>query len=705
MENEKANAVKTRQLKVALVGKPNCGKSTLFNVLTGLHQRTGNFPGVTVDKKTGTAHLRGMNGSTTDVTYIDLPGTYSLYPKSPDEKVAFDILTNPDNPDHPDAVILVADATNLKRCLFITTQVIDLGIPCVLALNMMDELEKSGQRIDTLTLALRLGIPVAEISAREKTGIGKLENFIAGGLAAPSVHVLQPATLLGENAALLRAHFPEKKEYALLLAGHDVVSKNNPPELAAALAAKNFNTQRLQSEESLLRHAWIGQLLLECSGAKAAASRTTQRIDRVLTHPVFGYLIFVSLLLVMFQAVFTLAQYPMDWIEQGFVMLGEWLRTVLPQSGWSDLLVDGVLAGVSGVAVFIPQIAFLFAFIALLEDTGYMARVSFIMDKLMRRFGLNGRSVIPLIGGMACAVPAIMSARTIPNWKERLITIMITPLMSCSARLPVYTLLISLVVPDTPVLGFITWQGIAFMGLYLLGFVMALLVAIILKYFVKVRERSFFIMELPIYRLPQWRTVLITISDKIKVFLFDAGKIIIGISIVLWILAAHAPGNAFEVIEKKYATELAAGNPEAEARVASEKLEASYAGRLGKFIEPAIAPLGYDWKIGISLITSFAAREVFVGTMATIYGAGNESEIQPIRERMRNETDAVTGKKVYTRATGFSLLIFYAFALQCMSTIAVVKRETRGWKWPIIQFVYMSGIAYFASLLVYQLMK
>lgn len=705
MENEKANAVKTRQLKVALVGKPNCGKSTLFNVLTGLHQRTGNFPGVTVDKKTGTAHLRGINGSTTDVTYIDLPGTYSLYPKSPDEKVAFDVLTNPANPDHPDAVILVADATNLKRCLFITTQVIDLGIPCVLALNMMDELEKTGQRIDTLTLALRLGIPVAEISAREKTGIGKLEDFIAGGLAAPSLNVLQPATLLGENAALLRSRFPGKKEYALLLAGHEAVSKNNPPELAAALTANGFNTQRLQSEESLLRHAWIGQLLQECSGAKAAASRTTQRIDRVLTHPVFGYLIFLLLLLLMFQAVFTLAQYPMDWIEQGFVMLGEWLRTVLPQSGWSDLLVDGVLAGMSGVAVFIPQIAFLFAFIALLEDTGYMARVSFIMDKLMRRFGLNGRSVIPLIGGMACAVPAIMSARTIPNWKERLITIMITPLMSCSARLPVYTLLISLVVPDTPVLGFITLQGIAFMGLYLLGFVMAMLVAIVLKYFVKVRERSFFIMELPVYRLPQWRTVLITISDKIKVFLFDAGKIIIGISIVLWILAAHAPGNAFEVIEKKYETELAAGDPEAEALVASEKLEASYAGHLGKFIEPAIAPLGYDWKIGISLITSFAAREVFVGTMATIYGAGNESEIQPIRERMRNETDAVTGKKVYSAATGFSLLIFYAFALQCMSTIAVVKRETRGWKWPIIQFVYMSGIAYFASLLVYQLMK
>lgn len=705
MENEKANAVKKRQLKVALVGKPNCGKSTLFNVLTGLHQRTGNFPGVTVDKKTGTAHLHGIGGSTTDVTYIDLPGTYSLYPKSPDEKVAFDVLTNPANPDHPDAVILVADVTNLKRCLFIATQVIDLGIPCVLALNMMDELEKTGQRIDTLTLALRLGIPVAEISAREKTGIGKLEDFIAGGLATPSLNVLQSATLLGENAALLRKQFPGKKEYALLLAGHEVVSKNNPPELAAALTANGFNTQRLQSEESLLRHSWIGQLLLDCSGAKAAASRTTQRIDRVLTHPVFGYLIFLLLLLVMFQAVFTLAQYPMDWIEQGFVMLGEWLRTVLPQSGWSDLLVDGVLAGVSGVAVFIPQIAFLFAFIALLEDTGYMARVSFIMDKLMRRFGLNGRSVIPLIGGMACAVPAIMSARTIPNWKERLITIMITPLMSCSARLPVYTLLISLVVPDTPVLGFITLQGIAFMGLYLLGFVMALLVALILKYFVKVRERSFFIMELPIYRLPQWRTVLITISDKIKVFLFDAGKIIIGISIVLWILAAHAPGNAFEMIEKKYETELAAGDPETEARVASEKLEASYAGHLGKFIEPAIAPLGYDWKIGISLITSFAAREVFVGTMATIYGAGNDAEIQPIRERMRNETDPVTGKKVYSTATGFSLLIFYAFALQCMSTIAVVKRETRGWKWPIIQFVYMSGIAYFASLLVYQLMK
>lgn len=704
MENENVQSAKTRQLKVALVGKPNCGKSTLFNVLTGMNQRTGNFPGVTVDKKTGTSRLSGSDGEV-DVTYIDLPGTYSLYPKSPDEKVAFRVLTDTDNPDHPDAVILVADATSLKRSLFIATQVIDLGIPCVLALNMMDELEKSGQRVDTLTLALRLGIPVVEISARGKTGIAKLETVLTRGLQKPAVTILNVEKLIPEALQILRPEFPGKNNYRLLLAGHTVLEKNTPEALAGKLKTAAFNSSRLQSEESLLRHSWIGQLVEECSGVKAAASRTTQKIDRLLTHPVFGYVFFLLLLLIMFQAVFTLAQYPMDWIEQAFVLLGEWLRNVLPQSGWSDLLVDGVLAGVSGVAVFIPQIAFLFAFIALLEDTGYMARVSFIMDKLMRRFGLNGRSVIPLIGGMACAVPAIMSARTIPNWKERLITIMITPLMSCSARLPVYTLLISLTVPDTPVLGFITLQGVAFMGLYLLGFVMALVVAIVLKYLIKVRERSFFIMELPVYRLPQWRTVLLTILDKVKVFLFDAGKIIIGISIVLWILAAHAPGNAFETIEKKYAVQLAAGDAEAAAQCSAEKLEVSYAGRLGKFIEPAIEPLGYDWKIGISLITSFAAREVFVGTMATIYGAGNDAEIQPIRERMRNETDPRTGQKVYTTATGFSLLVFYAFALQCMSTIAVVKRETRGWKWPIIQFLYMSGLAYFASLLVYQLMK
>jgi len=705
MESTVETGIRLKKVKVALVGKPNCGKSTLFNVLTGLNQRTGNFPGVTVDKKTGFAELQ-HEGRIVKAEYIDLPGTYSIYPKSLDEEVACEVLGDPENEAHPDLVVVVADATNLKRCLFIATQIIDLRLPCLLALNMMDELEKSGKRISSQLLSEQLGIPVVEISAREKRGIDALEKWIAKGVARPEkntidVRGIEPDALEGLQKAL-----PQTSGYRLLHAAQRLARKGGT-EFSLLLGKLQFNAVRAQSEESMLRHAYIGQLLQIVSEDESSDEVSfTRKLDRILTHRIWGYLVFVAVLMLMFQAIFSFASYPMDWISEGFVRLRSWGADILPKSEFSDLVLDGVLPGLSGVAVFIPQIALLFAFIAILEDTGYMARVSFIMDKLMRRFGLNGRSVIPLIGGMACAVPAIMSARTISNWKERLITILITPLMSCSARLPVYTLLISLCIPDKPVLGIFTQQALALMGLYLLGFVTALLVAVILKWIVKAKERSYFIMELPVYRVPQWRTVLMTIYEKVKVFLFDAGKVILAISIVLWVLAAHAPGGRFTEIDKKYET-LAAANPgeDLDAKKQSEKLEASYAGILGKAIEPAIKPLGYDWKIGISLISSFAAREVFVGTMATIYGVGSEDDVRPIRESMERETDPRTGKKVYTAATGVSLLVFYAFALQCMSTIAVVRRETKGWKWPVIQFLYMGGLAYLMSFIAYQLLR
>lgn len=691
-----------KHLKIALAGKPNCGKSTLFNALTGLNQRTGNFPGVTVDKKTGSARIRSK-GETVQADYVDLPGTYSLYAKSLDEEVACDVLTDERNPDHPDLVIIVADASNLKRCLFIATQIIDLGMPSILALNMIDELKKSGQQIDTAKLSEKLGIPVVEVSAREGTGIEELEETIAHHPGAPVHTTIRVDDIEPQAIASLKGSGLSATYYRLLHLAHRTLKRNEDGAIKKILAEKKFNSTRAQSEESLLRHSFIGEVLRLCSGITTGSSQLTKRIDRVLTHKVWGYIIFVFILLLMFQSIFSLAAYPMDWIEQGFSALGSWCQSVLPANEFTDLLVNGLLAGLSGVLVFIPQIALLFMFIAILEDTGYMARVSFIMDKLMRRFGLNGRSVIPLIGGMACAVPAIMSTRTITNWKERLITIFITPLMSCSARLPVYTLLVSLVIPAKSVFGIFTLQSLAMFGLYLLGFFTALISALVLKWIVKAKEKSFFIMELPVYRMPQWKTIFFTILDKVKVFVFDAGKVIIAISIVLWVLAAHAPGDSFRQIEQKYAG--AVQDDETKNRIASEKLEASYAGRLGKVIEPAIRPLGYDWKIGISMVTSFAAREVFVGTMATIYGAGSEDDTRPIRERMMQQTDPETGQKVYTAATGFSLLIFYAFALQCMSTIAVVRRETKGWKWPVIQFIYMGALAWVASFITYQLLK
>ena len=486
-------------------------------------------------------------------------------------------------------------------------------------------------------------------------------------------------------------------------------NKETQIKITDALNTLIIDTNKLQSLESVERYKVINRIVEECITHKSSIKTEsfTHKLDGVLTHRIWGYAIFLLVLFFIFQTIFFLAAFPMEWIESLFVFISEATANVLPAGELSNLLVNGIIAGLSGVVVFVPQIALLFAFIAILEDTGYMARVSFIMDKLMRKFGLNGRSVIPLISGVACAVPAIMSARTISSWKERIITIFVTPLMSCSARLPVYTLLISLVVPQDKNSGFFNYQGLILMALYLIGFIAAIGAAWVMKWILKAKEKSYFIMELPVYRSPQWRTVGLTIYDKVKMFLFDAGKIIVAISIILWFLSSHAPGNKFAEIDKKYE-----GNifwketpDEMGAKVESEKLEASYAGMLGKSIEPAIKPLGFDWKIGISLITSFAAREVFVGTMATIYSAGNTDNTQTIREKMLAEKDPVTGKAKYSIAVGFSLMIFYAFAMQCMSTLAVVYRETKSWKWPTVQFFFMGALAYLSSFITYQLLK
>jgi ferrous iron transport protein B len=724
VENRKPDA--PIQRKIALVGNPNSGKSTLFNALTGLHQKTGNFPGVTVDKKT--ANIKKQYGKNSfSLHFTDLPGTYSLYPKSLDEEVAARVLTENENPDHPDLVVIVADATNLKRSLFLAGQIIDLNLPCILALNMIDEAEKQSFFIDKDRLSNRLGIPVVAVSARQKTGIDVLEKMICAEISEPAYRFIDPSNIAEEAQKLIKKELgPGMKDFQALHRAHRLFETNI--QWREKLAAIGFSPTAAQAEESLLRYSVIGEHIAECTGKKAERPALTTKLDRVLTHKTWGYVIFLLLMVIVFQAIFFLAKFPMEWIESGFALLQSWCSQHFPEGILTDLFVNGILAGLSGVVVFIPQIALLFFFIGLLEDSGYMARVTFIMDKLMRRIGLHGRSVIPLMSGMACAVPAIMSTRTISNWKERIITIMVTPLMSCSARLPVYTLLISLVIPDKIVGGIFNLQGLALMGMYLLGFVSAIAAAWVISKIIRAREKSWFIMELPVYRMPKWSNVFYTIYEKVKVFLFDAGKVIVAIAVVLWVLASYGPGEEFKKVshnldglkankelqyEKWFADKMSRAEFNTQASVhdsemhvlESKKLELSYAGRLGKFIEPGIRPLGFDWKIGISLITSLAAREVFVGTMATIYGAGDEDNVQPIRERMKQERDPGTGKPVYTLATGISLMLFYAFAMQCMSTIAVVRRETKSWKWPVIQFAYMGVLAYLASLIAYQLLK
>lgn len=681
METEKRNKThplgpgQNKALKVALIGNPNCGKSTLFNILTGLNQSTANFPGATVDKKTGFSKIEDASGKMIGTEFIDLPGVYSLNPKSPDEKIAVELLQDRNNPDYPDLTLFVADASNLKRSLFLAAQIIDLKIPVIVALNMMDVVEKRGMEIDTQLLAQKLGVRIVPISARKQTGMDRLRKAIVGPIVIPAGEI-----------------FP----------------RSSAPE--------NL-TQRTIESYRIITETISGCLKIRTKKDQEVFS---SRTDKVLTHRIWGYLIFLSVLLLIFESVFFLSSYPMEWIEELFLIFSQWGTENLPPGEASDLLVNGVLAGLSGVVVFIPQIALLFFFIAILEDSGYMARVSFIMDRIMRRFGLNGRSVIPLLSGVACAVPAIMSTRTISNWKERLITIMVTPLMSCSARLPVYTLLIALVIPAESKFGFFNMQGVALMALYLIGFFAAISSAFVMQYIIKSKERSFFIMELPPYRSPRWGNVGLMIIDRVKVFLFDAGKIIMAISVILWFLAAHGPGDSFEKIEAKYAmpdslkgrSYLQENDPSmipAHQRsvntAASEKLEASYAGILGKSIEPAIKPLGFDWKVGIALVTSFAAREVFVGTMATIYSAGDDSNTLSIREKMSAERNPETGAAQYTVAVGLSLMLFYAFAMQCMSTLAVVFHETGKMKWPVIQFIFMGVLAYLASFIAYNLFK
>jgi ferrous iron transport protein B len=702
-----------KKIKVALIGNPNVGKSSLFNLLTGLHQKIANFPGVTVEKKTGSATIfNSTTGEANHLEILDLPGTYSLYPTSPDERIPFEVLCDPKNEDHPNVVVILADGTNLKRSLFLASQVIDLKIPTVLALNMMDLVQSQGIKIKPDELERRLGIRVCPIIARKGAGIEELKQALINDIPVPITDVYDTTLIKPTILGGIRKELQLKSNYAALQIANHIntleqfnLTNEQIKKLQKFFEGVEYDGNKIQSFESLERYKAIQQIIDSCVNvADQKKVSFSTRIDRLLVHRVWGYVIFLCILFIIFQSIFSIAEFPMNFIDETFTGFIDLVSNLLPKGVLNDLIVNGVLAGIGGIIIFVPQIAMLFMFIAILEDTGYMARVSFLMDKLMRNFGLNGRSVIPLMSGVACAVPAIMSTRTISSWKERMVTILVTPLMSCSARLPVYTLLISLIIPSTYV-GVFNLQGMVLMSLYLIGFIAALVASVVISGLIKTKQKSYFIMEIPVYRMPRWSNIGYSILEKVKIFLLDAGKIIIAISIVLWFLSSRGPGDKYEKVNQQIEQMTDnAENTEKKLLLESQRLEYSYAGQLGHLLEPVIKPLGFDWKIGIALVTSFAAREVFVGTMTTIYSVGNDENLT-VKEKMRIEKDVVTGQPRYTVAVGWSLMLFYAFAMQCMSTLAVVKRETGSWKWPIIQFVYLSALAYFTSLIVYQLLK
>jgi len=680
-----------------------------------MNQKVGNFPGVTVDKKTGESQI----SESLRATIIDLPGTYSLYPRRADEWVAYGVLMHPTAKERPDLVVVIVDASNLKRNLLFVSQIIDLKIPVVVALAMMDLAKKKGIQIDVPGLERELGIPLVPINPRRNKGIGPLKKTIEQTALqlykTPSRDFIPNHELSPTAIAEMREWDPELSDYKAIhyLINHESLNLDQSAQLKIEeIEQRNaFNPTRTQAEEILQRYSRIGHIMQQNVVEVDPKEREffSERLDKILLHRRWGYVILIAVLFLLFQSIFWIAQYPMDAIDWLFGQLGGWLGSILPTNWFSDLLINGVLAGLSGILVFVPQIMILFGLITLLEDTGYMARISFLTDKLMRKVGLNGKSVMPMISGFACAVPAIMSARNIENQKERLLTIMITPLMSCSARLPVFTILIALVIPSKYYFGFLSVQGLVMMGLYLLGLVMALIVAHVMKWFIKIKEKSFFILELPVYRAPRWGNIAVTMVEKAKIFVRDAGKVIMVISLVLWVLSSFGPSDKMNAVKTKYEARIAQ-NPENQEELGKQKqaelLQNSYAGRLGHTIEPVLKPLGFDWKIGIALITSFAAREVFVGTMATLYSVegGKNADKQTLRQKMGAAVKE-NGQPVYTLATGLSLMIFYVLAMQCMSTLAVVKRETRSWKWPMIQFTYMTLLAYGMSLLAYQILK
>ena len=691
-------------LNVALIGNPNTGKTSVFNALTGLNQKVGNYPGITVEKKQGSCRL----DRTTKAHIIDLPGTYSLNASSMDESVVIELLLNKNDKDYPDVAVVVSDIENLKRNLLLFTQIKDLEIPTLLVINMSDRMRRKGISLDIENLERQLKTKIALISTRENTGIDQLKKHLLDYRSLAKEGITDIRQIDPDYFNNLEKVFPNQSLYKLWLV---ITQDVNFAQLERKKVedATNYKTQsvahlkRLQQKETIKRYQLINSALKETYSVDInKATDFRSRLDRVLIHPFWGYVIFFAILLTIFQVIFDWSSIPMDFIDETFTRLSEVTKTNLPPGLFTDLLAEGIIAGLGGIVIFIPQIAFLFLFISVLEETGYMSRVVFLMDKSLRKYGLSGKAVIPLISGTACAIPAVMATRNIENWKERLITILVTPFTTCSARLPVYLILISLVIPEGTFLG-IGYQGLTLMGLYLMGFGMAILSAAILNKTLKIQSKTYFVIEMPNYKFPLLKNVGITVFEKTKSFVVEAGKIILAISVLLWIMASFGPGKNFNNAEEIVAQQMGQQQPSQEelnTAIASYKLEHSFIGILGKTVEPAIAPLGYDWKIGIALISSFAAREIFVGTLATIYSVGSEEE-ETIKNRMAAELKP-NGKALFDLPTGLSLMVFYAFALQCMSTLAIVKKETNSWKWPMVQLFSMTVIAYLSALTIYQ---
>ncbi len=736
------------------MGNPNTGKTSVFNQLTGLNQKVGNYPGITVEKKEGICKLsRGVKAH-----ILDLPGTYSLNTTSMDESVAVELLLNKNDKDYPDVAIVISDVENLKRNLLLFTQIKDLKIPTILVINMADIMPRKGITVDVQLLEEKLDTKIALVSTRKGTGIDQLKELIADFKklsTRPTVDITVIAPAYFER---LNKTFPDEEVYKLWL----VITQDvnfMPIEKTIVKDASSFETKskselkRLQHKETIVRYQFINNILKQAYKVDVSAAKGLRAgLDRVLTHKVFGYLIFFSILLTIFQAIYDWSSYPMDFIDEFFASASEWVKNTLPPGVFTDLIAEGILAGIGGIVIFIPQIAFLFLFISLLEESGYMSRVVFLMDRLMRPFGLSGKSVVPLISGTACAIPAVMATRTIDNWKERLITILVVPFTTCSARLPIYIIIIGLVIPEGRFLG-LGYKALTLMLLYLIGFGAAMLSAMVLNKIMKIKSRSFFVIEMPNYRLPLLKNVVYTVWEKTKSFVFGAGKIILAISIILWFLGSNGYSDDFKNAESIVENRIASGGLSAfnqknieeklknykealldsiskktyqiptaaitdsvqfkeralfekakNQEIAGLKLENSYIGYAGKAIEPIVRPLGYDWKIGIAVLTSFAAREVFVGTLATIYSVGSD-EVDTIKHRMAAEVNPTTKEPLFNLASGISLLLFYAFAMQCMSTLAIVKRETNSWKWPMAQLVFMSIFAYIVALIAYQLLK
>ena len=743
----------SKSINVALIGNPNTGKSSVFNELTGLKQKIGNYPGITVEKREGICKLpRGLRAH-----IIDLPGTYSLNTTSLDESVVVELLLNKKSKDYPDVAVMISDVENLKRNLLLYTQLKDLKIPVILVINMADRMRRKGIRIDIETLEKKLDTRIALISARKREGIDTLKAHIANYQKLSSEPVLQASKIAPEYFDRLQRAFPNEDLYKLWLVitqDSNFGSLNRTP----IVSDSNFKTlsdtelKRLQHKETIVRYQFINDALKDTYIVdREAAKGLRASIDRVLTHKVFGYVIFFGLLMLIFQAIFDWSTYPMDFIDVQFASLGQWVKNTFPPGVFTDLIAEGILAGIAGIVIFIPQIAFLFLFIAILEESGYMSRGVFLMDRLMRPFGLSGKSIVPLISGAACAIPAVMATRNITNWKERLITILVTPFVTCSARLPVYLIIIALIIPEGSVLGF-SYKAFTLMTLYFLGFGTAIGSAKILHHILKLPNRQFFMIEMPSYRVPSLKNILFTMVEKTKSFVYGAGKIILAISIILWFLGSNGFSaefqNAHSIVTERIASEgfnlhsknyitsnmeaygqekgdgEASQSPmvnvevldmplsdfknylEEQARqqeIASYRLEHSYIGIMGKAMEPLVQPMGYDWKIGIAILTSFAAREVFVSTLATIYSVGSEEE-DTIKHRMASEVNEQRQEPLFNLASGISLLLFYAFAMQCMSTLAIVKKETNSWKWPLLQLAVMSLFAYLVALLAYQIL-